>query len=248
MAAGMPHRDREAIAPDAPHSVRVPMSVQDWDAVSFLHWRVAPEVVRPSLPSGLELDTFDGSAWIGLVSFGILMRAGPVTLPGSRFAEANVRTYVTGPDGRRGLWFFSLDVSRAIVAAGARAAVGLPYCWSSIRIDRIGETQRYDVTRRVPPGPRSSVSVRTGRRLAGSEVGPMENFLTARFCLYSRSVLGLVRVDVEHPAWALHTASAVSVDDELVAAGGLPAPVTEPLVHTSPGVRVRVGLPVLVGG
>ena len=43
----------------------------------------------------LELDTFEGAAWIGLVPFEIYGTPG---LP--YFPETNVRTYVVGPGGK----------------------------------------------------------------------------------------------------------------------------------------------------
>jgi uncharacterized protein YqjF (DUF2071 family) len=38
-----------------------------------------------------------------------------------------------------------------------------------------------------------------------------------------------------------------ALDDELVMAAGYPRPVGEPLVHYSPGVDVRIGLPHRIG-
>ena len=38
-----------------------------WHDVLFLHWRVRPEVIRPLIPSILELDTFEDWCWIGVV-------------------------------------------------------------------------------------------------------------------------------------------------------------------------------------
>ncbi|HUY47458.1 MAG TPA: ATP-binding cassette domain-containing protein [Streptosporangiaceae bacterium] len=46
-----------------------------------------------------------------------------------------------------------------------------------------------------------------------------------------------------HQPWPLYRARALAVDDGLVTAAGLPAPDGEPLVHYSPGVDVRIGLP-----
>ncbi len=80
-----------------------------WEQVTFIHWRFDPEVVQRLLPSGLTVETFDGSAWVGLVPF--YMR---VALPRSRsvpwlsrFAETNVRTYVRSADGTSGVWFLA---------------------------------------------------------------------------------------------------------------------------------------------
>lgn len=88
--------------------------LQGWEALTFLHWRVDPAVMARRLPADLQVETCDGSAWVGLVPF--IMT---VTLPGvppvpclSRFCETNVRTYVRDRHGRSGVWFFSLDAAR----------------------------------------------------------------------------------------------------------------------------------------
>ena len=65
-----------------------------WDELTFLHWRFEPVAVQRLLPPGLEVETMDGSAWVGLVPF--FLRVGLPTVPSipwaSRFAETNVRT------------------------------------------------------------------------------------------------------------------------------------------------------------
>ena len=81
-----------------------------WHDLLFLHWPVVPDLIRPLIPQGLELDTFDGSAWIGVVPFrmsGVRPHGFP-RFAGLAFQELNVRTYVWSP-GRSGAWFFSLD-------------------------------------------------------------------------------------------------------------------------------------------
>ena len=55
--------------------------------------------VQRLLPEGLTVETYDGSAWVGLVPF--FLRAGLPRVPSipwlSRFPETNVRTYVHRP-------------------------------------------------------------------------------------------------------------------------------------------------------
>jgi hypothetical protein len=79
----------------------------------FMHWPVHPAVLRPYIPRILELETFDGTAWLGITPFrmqGARPRLVP-PLPGvSVFPELNVRTYVTA-EGKPGVWFFSLDAA-----------------------------------------------------------------------------------------------------------------------------------------
>ena len=40
-----------------------------WCDLAFLHWALEPALLRPLIPAGLELETFDGRAWIGVVPF-----------------------------------------------------------------------------------------------------------------------------------------------------------------------------------
>ena len=100
-----------------------------WVDLAFLHWRVSPDVLRPHIPSQLEVDTFDGSAWIGVVPFR-MTHVHPIALPPiptvRDFPELNVRTYVRS-GGRAGVWFFSLDAAIRLAVFGSRVSVGLPY-------------------------------------------------------------------------------------------------------------------------
>src|SRR5262249_16207555 len=84
-----------------PGPVRVPMVRQEWGDVAFVHWPFEPGAITPLVPSALEVDTFDGAAWVTLVPFSTTCEVfGVVPLPGpARFPETNVRTYVRGPDG-----------------------------------------------------------------------------------------------------------------------------------------------------
>jgi len=101
---------------------------QTWEHLLFAHWPVEPKALRPHVPSSLELDEFDGSAWIGLVPFRVsgLRLRGMLPLPGlSGFDELNCRTCVTR-DGRPGIWFISLDASSRWVVEAARRLYRLP--------------------------------------------------------------------------------------------------------------------------
>ena len=72
-----------------------PVMVQMWRDLGFLHWPVDAEAVGRVLPPGLEVDTYDGLAYVGIVPFTIpttrAMGAVPMVPP---FHEINLRTYV----------------------------------------------------------------------------------------------------------------------------------------------------------
>jgi len=220
---------------------------QRWDRLTFLHWPFDPALVQRLLPDGLEVETFGGTAWVGLVPFFMhVATAGGRQAPWvSRFCETNVRTYVRDADGRSGIWFFSLDAARLGAVAVARTTYRLPYFWSAMEIAGGGSEIRYACRRRLP-GQReatSEVRISIGDRYAATELDERDHFLTARWILFSVSGRRYRLARACHQPWPLHRARVQVVDDHLVAAAGLPQPLGEPLAHYSPGVDVTIGRP-----
>jgi uncharacterized protein len=229
--------------------VRRPVLRMRWEAVTYLHWDLDPSAVAAHLPSGLEPDTYEGRAYVGLVPFQMagISFARRMPVPAGSFPETNVRTYVVGPDGGRGVFFHSLDVTRLLPTLVARSAYQLPYCWSRMTIDRRADRLAYHASRRWPQ-PRaanSDVIVRIGRRLEPSDITPLDDFLSARWSLYASTPRGrLLRARVDHDAWPLRAATLEYCRDDFVPAAGY---VTDgPPVHVRYGgdVDVRVGPPV----
>lgn len=215
--------------------------------MTFLHWRYEPDELRPHLPAGLEVQTFDGSAWVGLLRFRMTVRPpGVPAIPWlSRFPETNVRTYVRGPDGGAGIWFFSLDAGRLLPAMTGRAGLALPYVWADMEVTRGDSTVAYRSRRRWP-GPRgaaAAVRVELGPPIARDRVSPLEDFLVSRFRLYTSAAGRLVSVDAEHDSWPLRQASVVRLDQDVLQADGLPPPRGAPHALFSEGVEVRIGRP-----
>jgi uncharacterized protein YqjF (DUF2071 family) len=217
-----------------------------WDDLTFLHWRYEREVVQRLLPEGLTVETYDGTAWVGLVPFAmrVALPRGPSVPWLTRFPETNVRTYVRARDGSRGIWFFSLDAARLAAVLTARTTYRLPYFWSHMSIEHAASTVVYSCERRWPgPTATSKVAVEIGGPFDSSELIELDHFLTARWRLYSASHGRLRRAQAWHEPWPLQHARALAVDDGLVVAAGLPQPEGDPLVHYSPSVKVRIGWP-----
>ena len=228
--------------------VALPMACQRWQSLSFLHWPYDPAEVERLLPEGLSVDTHDGAAWVGLTPF-VLVGFRVLCLPAvpvvSTFPETNVRTYVRADNGRDGLWFLSLDVSRLAAALGARGALWAPYHWASMSVEE-GPVVRYRSRRRTgrTPLPGHDIVVRSGPPL-GADRTPLVDFLTGRWRAFTRIAGRLVTVPVEHEPWPLFDADVLECHEDLVEAVGLPAPREAPVAHFSPGVNVRLGLPTL---
>ncbi len=232
-------------------AVNRPVMVQRWTDVVFLHWRYDPQVVQRLLPDGVTVELFDGDAWLGLVPFSMeglgLPGLAPLPIVGS-FPEINVRTYVHA-GGRSGVWFFSLDTDVWLATAAARLAYHLPYCygWAEHgRVDDLVTTRAYRRWPRSSRGATCDLAVRVGASV--DPLDPLVHFLTDRWGLVSRSWRGgLVHAAVDHPDWPLYEAEVVHLDEQLVAAAGLPTPTGPAHVLWSPGVDVRVGQPSRLG-
>jgi len=221
---------------------------QQWRDLTFLHWRVDPVVVASVLPPGVRPDTYDGSAWVGLIPFRMVdagVGAGPSVAWLGTFAETNVRVYTVDDRGRRGIVFCSLEASRLAVVLGARVSFGLPYCWARMRVDVTGDVLTY-TTRRRWPGPRrvgGKIVVRCGEvRQSGDGLA---DFLTARWGLHTRWHGRTLYVPNEHETWPLHDAELLGLDDGLLLAAGFRGLATRPpdSVLYSPGVTTRFHRP-----
>ena len=114
-----------------------------------------------------------------------------------------------------------------------------------MRLERDGDLRTYTTSRRWPSprGAGGRVVLRVGEPV---ETDELALFLTARWGLFSTWYGGRTAwAPVDHPAWPLHRAEAVALQDDLVATAGLQLQ-GAPHVLWSPGVPVRIGHPVLL--
>lgn len=246
------------ITADAPEAIARPLLTQSWLDLTFLHWAVEPDDVAGLLPSGTVPDTLDGVTYVGLVAFR-MHKVGWLRLPGvpylGSFPETNVRLYSVDRHGRRGVVFRSLDASRLLPVAVGRIGFRMPYLWSRMAIeartdgDGGGDVVTYTSSRRWPGprGARSRIVVRVGERI--DEPTGLEHFLTARWGMHGAFFGRSMFLPNAHPRWPLHRAELVKCEEDLVVAGGLPAPVGPPVsVLYSPGVPARFGRPARPAG
>ena len=129
---------------------------QSWRSLLFLHWPIPPGQLRPFLPPGLELDLFEGTAYVGVVLFTMegVRAAGLPAIPGLRaFHETNLRTYVHAGGRDPGVWFFSLEAANSAAVVTARAVFGLPYHRARMRLDKEPNGTLSYASERLWPGP-----------------------------------------------------------------------------------------------
>ena len=187
-----------------------------WLDLTFLHWRLPIEQIRPLIPPELTLDTWDGDAMIGLVPFQLRdVRPGRLpVLPGiSHFLETNLRTY-------------------------------LPYYWARMTLKSDVDRRHYQSHRlRSRTSVTTDVRVELGDWFAeeGAASGSLEHFLVERYPLYAQARDGrILQGQVYHRPYPLRAVTRVQCQESLSTAAGIT--LASPPCHAifSPGVRVQV--------
>jgi uncharacterized protein YqjF (DUF2071 family) len=186
------------------------------------------------VPAAFELDLFEGEAWIGVVPFH-MTNVAPRGLPSlpylSRFAELNVRTYVRAA-GRPGVYFFSLDASRAIAVTAARVLFNLPYHVATMTVEADRAIVTYRSQRRSDRTAQFSATYEPDGPSFTARPGSLEYFLTERYCLYNLTRAGSpYRLDIHHPPWPLQLATAALERNTMPEVNGVRCCDSRPLLH-----------------
>lgn len=209
---------------------------QSWHDVLFAHWPVSADALCARIPSGLELDLFNGRAWISIVPFhmtNVAPRGVPQLPLLSAFPELNVRTYVRVGD-RPGVYFFSLDAGSQVAVWVARILFNLPYHPAFIDVVMKDGWIEYTSQRMRRGGAHADFSTRyrPAGPVAAATPGSLDFFLTERYCLYTvNEKLRLRRLEIHHAPWRLQAAEATIAVNSMAEAAGIALPAIQPLLQ-----------------
>tara|TARA_B100000965_G_C19592820_1_gene758722 strand:+ start:1933 stop:3063 length:1131 start_codon:yes stop_codon:yes gene_type:complete len=215
---------------------------QEWRNLTFMHWEVDLEKLRPHVPEELEIDTFEGKAYIGVVPF-MMKNVRPtwfVSTPFiSTFPEFNIRTYVK-KDGIAGVFFLTLEAKSFITCNFAPKAYGLPYRYAKGSLKKHNSIVTWKSSRQ-----NGKYNIQGVTRIKGvtqqAKKGSLEDFLFERYSLYTEQNGKVMRGYTHHKKWDFQTAE-VELDNNSLTESfelGIEDCLTPELVHYSEGVRVR---------
>ncbi len=214
---------------------------QKWRSLLFLHWPVPVDALRKLVPASLEIDTFDGLAYVGVVPFSML-GVRPGWWPAAwafDFLETNVRTYVVR-NGQPGVYFFSLDAANGLAVWAARQFWGLPYYHATMSLEKTDHEVHYQTTRRGT-GAKHHVRYHIGEPLEPSHPDSLEFFFLERYLLFLERRGTLYSGQVHHTPYPAQRAEVLAIEDSLLAAAGIDAcPQSPAFAHYSPGVDVEI--------
>ena len=215
---------------------------QKWSDLLFCHWPVPVSSLRAVVPSELEIDTFDGTAYVATVPFK-MREVRPSWLPrrlAFNFLETNVRTYVVH-NGRPGVYFMSLDASSRLAVWAARTGWSLPYYFANMSFEETNEHSIYQSYRPANKSASHRVCFSVGKELGISQVGTLEHFLFERYLLFAQRKKNIVVGAVHHKPYQVSLADVKTMDDGLLDAAGVHDINRLPeLAHFSSGVDVEV--------
>ena len=188
---------------------------QTWRDVLFLHYPVEPKLLQDHVP--FKLDEYNGQAIISIVSFTMESIRFPFlpSVPGlSKLNELNLRTYVD-VDGKKGVYFFTLDADLKPAIFIARTFFSLPY-----RLAKIVVMKKHNSYFCKSLSSNTSIEMNAviGDARASSH---FDLWATERYGLFTKRNQDSLHGIVDHVPWHLHDVSLKSIEDNFSSQLGL---------------------------
>jgi uncharacterized protein YqjF (DUF2071 family) len=200
----------------------------EWRHLAMLNYEIEPSILKPFVPAGTELDSWNGKNFVSVVGFQFLnTRIFGFLIPLHRnFEEVNLRFYVRrkAEEGwRRGVVFIKEIVPRAAIALVARKIYYEPYIalpmWCRIKVEpgavKLAEygwefAGRRNFLRLTTRGPAQPLR-------EGSEA----EFITEHYWGYNAQPDGAtLEYFVEHPRWRVYDMAEAKLDCNVAALYG----------------------------
>ena len=224
---------------------------QKWEDLLLLHWPVPIDLLASTIPDDLELDLHEGKAWASVVGFKLSkLRIAPFSLiPWNDFWEVNLRTYVRDRNGRKGVWFYSLDSSDTFAVFGARTLYGLSYHKAEIIQHHSKKILGYDSKRKKFGNGASAyfeVELTEDSETGAEQDSGEDVFLLERYRFWAKRTLNAssTSATVHHKPYRATRLLKAKYKGELFRSQGLPEPPeTPPVVHYCRGFDVTASAP-----
>lgn len=194
-----------------------------WENLCLFTYAVPPELLRPRLPSGLELDGRDGKCFVSLVAFWFAnTKVWGIPWPTFRhFAELNLRFYVRH-GSERGVVFIREFVPQRFVAWMARTLYNEPYYAAPLTHVVTEQADSVTAVCQLTWQGRQHTLRMTGKkpgvRVAADSV---EHFFKEHKWGYNRNRKGrAVRYEVQHPEWKIYPVEHYELDFDFAAVYG----------------------------
>ena len=216
---------------------------QRWLDLLFFHWRVPATSLRPHIPVTLEIDEYEGEAWVSLVLFRLRVRPRLLPfLPGvSSLLEMNLRTYVRC-NSRPGICFLSADADNRWAIFLARCLTPMPYVRANLRYDHLPGQFQFKGELPSANGFQLSLTCRPISREQEARKGSHDAWLLERYRLFIQDRRErLLCAEVQHPRWRICDLATSVRRNTIGESFGLELSRAPDRAHYSPGVHAVFG-------
>lgn len=218
---------------------------QEWHDVLFLHWPVSPDELSPYISSELELDLYNGKAWIGFIFFKVKGNRPRLIphIPGvDSFLELNIRTYVTYK-GKAGVHFFSLDANNPLIVKLTTIKNFLPYRHAKIRLKRSKNIFKIQSrTKHTLSETLVATFEPIPEFLAGND---FDRWLTERYYLWPKMDDHLFEIEISHSPWILQNVLVTVLENTMVPFLKSDYQLNHPIAHYSKYKKALFYFPVM---
>lgn len=189
-----------------------PFLTAEWRNLLMANYAVEPAVLKPYLPCGTELDSFNGVHYVSLVGFLFAnTKVLGFSVPFHRtFEEVNLRFYVRykeGQEWKRGVVFLKEIVPRRAISVIANTLYGENYTTHAMKHSWVAEGNNLHVSyfwkvKGEWNYMKATAEKDASQLIAGSE----EEFITEHYWGYTFVNDGCSGTyQVLHPRWTVHT-------------------------------------------
>jgi uncharacterized protein len=199
----------------------------EWRKLIMANYIVPAETLQPYLPSGTQLDEYEGRCYVSLVGFlfqNTRLRSIPVPFHRT-FEEVNLRFYVqhvsSVGERRRGVMFIREFAPRFALSTVANALYGEHYATVPLRHEWTETAEQRSVAYRWRcRGRWHELRVEAAAAAKPIEVGSTEEFFTEHYWGYTKRGAWTSEYAVLHPRWQMYPVLQYAIDVDFEALYG----------------------------
>lgn len=177
----------------------------NWDNLIMINYTINPEILKPYVPNGTQLDLFNGKCYISLVGFmfnntKVLGVKCPFHI---NFEEVNLRFYVKHND-KRGVVFIKEIVPKPLITFIANTIYHEHY--QTCEMSHINDTQKNSFSYRWKMhNDWQSITVQTSNDETTLEPNSEAEFIAEHYFGYTKHDNRTFEYEVKHPKWMQKT-------------------------------------------
>lgn len=180
----------------------------EWNNLALLNYDVNPEILKPYIPNGTELDYWNGKCYISLVGFMFEnVKLLGLKIPfHTHFEEVNLRFYVKRFENnqwKRGVVFIKEIVPKPALTFVANTIYKEHYetlpMFHSVNFER--EDKRLFTYGWKKQNFKNSFTLITETEVSDIEIQSEAEFITEHYFGYTKTNKGTYEYEVKHPRW-----------------------------------------------